>query len=202
MKRIFLAAMALATTIPALAQDALLSGFAHPPAAARPRVWWHWMDGNVSKEGIRLDLEWMKRVGLGGVQMFDTNLGPLGTMTGGMPLDLKPRVVFGTPEWYEHLRFAASETDRLGLELTIHASGGWSETGGPWVKPEEGMKKLVWSELRVRGGASQTVTLPAPPSTTGPFPGRPAPGNVRAASKTEGDFLQRYRGAGLSCAGG
>ena len=31
------------------------------------------------------------------------------------------------------------------------ASGGWSETAGPWVKPEEGMKKVVWSETRVEG---------------------------------------------------
>src|ERR1700760_4377716 len=51
--------------------DPLESGFENPPASARPRVWWHWMNGNITEEGIREDLEWMRRTGLGGVQNFD-----------------------------------------------------------------------------------------------------------------------------------
>ena len=45
--------------------------FMDPPKEARPQVWWHWMDGNVSKEGIRKDIEWMKRSGIGGFHQFD-----------------------------------------------------------------------------------------------------------------------------------
>ena len=44
----------------ALAQNAgdpLKKGFDDPPGGARPRVWWHWMNGNISQEGIKLDLE-------------------------------------------------------------------------------------------------------------------------------------------------
>src|SRR5712675_1411798 len=52
-------------------QDALLKGFLVPPESAKPRVWWHWMNGNVTQEGIKLDLEWMHRIGLGGLQNFD-----------------------------------------------------------------------------------------------------------------------------------
>ena len=37
--------------------DALEQGFLNPPASAKPRVWWHWMNGNITKEGIKLDLE-------------------------------------------------------------------------------------------------------------------------------------------------
>jgi hypothetical protein len=55
-------------------QDSLTSGFANPPEGARPRVWWHWMNGNITKEGIKLDLEWMHRAGLGGFQNFDASL--------------------------------------------------------------------------------------------------------------------------------
>ena len=54
--------------------DPLKSGFENPPKGARPRVWWHWMNGNITKEGIKLDLEWMHRVGLGGFQNFDAAL--------------------------------------------------------------------------------------------------------------------------------
>ena len=46
------------------APDQLKRGFENPPESARPRVWWHWMNGNITKEGIKLDLEWMHRVGL------------------------------------------------------------------------------------------------------------------------------------------
>ena len=56
------------------ALDALEQGFATPPDAAKPRVWWHWMNGNITKEGIKLDLEWMHRVGIGGFQNFDASL--------------------------------------------------------------------------------------------------------------------------------
>jgi hypothetical protein len=56
------------------AVDSLRSGFENPPESARPRVWWHWMNGNITKEGIKLDLEWMHRSGLGGFQNFDAAL--------------------------------------------------------------------------------------------------------------------------------
>src|ERR1019366_1024537 len=54
--------------------DALERGFQNPPDSAKPRVWWHWMNGNITKEGIKLDLEWMKRTGIGGFQNFDAAL--------------------------------------------------------------------------------------------------------------------------------
>ena len=45
--------------------------FKNPPQDARSRVWWHWMDGNITKEGIKADLDWMKATGIAGVQQFD-----------------------------------------------------------------------------------------------------------------------------------
>lgn len=138
--------------------------FRDPPNAARPRVWWHWMNGNVTKDGIAKDLAWMKRVGIGGLQNFDANLQT--------PQIVEKRLVYMTPDWKDAFRFAASEADRLGLELAIAASPGWSETGGPWVKPEDGLKKLVWSETSIAGGRRFAGKLVAPPSATGPFQGQ------------------------------
>jgi alpha-L-rhamnosidase len=37
--------------------DPLLLSFQDPPESAKPRVWWHWMSGNITKEGIKADLE-------------------------------------------------------------------------------------------------------------------------------------------------
>lgn len=165
------AAMALGPHTPRVqaASDPLEAGFKSPPSEARPRVWWHSMNGNVTKEGITLDLEWMKRVGIGGVQMFDANIGNIliGEQDTAQVVD--KRIVYRTPEWKDMLHHAAAECDRLGLEMTMHSSGGWSETGGPWVKPEEAMKKLVWSETRVDGPRKFQGTLKAPPSVNGNF---------------------------------
>lgn len=150
-----------ATQQAATTADTLAQQFQDPPMEARPRVWWHWMNGNVTKDGIAKDLAWMKRVGIGGMQNFDAGLDT--------PQVVDKRLVYMTPEWKDAFRFAASEADRLGLELAIAASPGWSETGGPWVKAEDGLKKVVWAETRVKGGKKFTGKLPVPPVTTGPF---------------------------------
>jgi hypothetical protein len=141
--------------------DTLERGFENPPNTAKPRVWWHWMNGNITKPGIQADLEWMKRVGIGGFQNFDAGLTT--------PQVVEKRLVYMTPEWKDAFKFAANLADQLGLEMAIAGSPGWSESGGPWVPPAEGMKKYVWSETRVNGGEPFRGVLPKPPSTTGPF---------------------------------
>ncbi|QGP78018.1 glycosyl hydrolase [Sphingobium sp. CAP-1] len=145
---------------PALA-DELADGFRNPPQSARPRVWWHWMNGNVTKEGIDKDLDWMARMGIGGVQNFDASL-----MT---PQIVPQRLIYMTDGWKDAFRHAVQTADAKGLEFAIAASPGWSETGGPWVKPQDAMKKLVWSETDLRGGQRLKGALPAPPSITGAF---------------------------------
>ncbi len=145
---------------PALA-DELADGFRNPPQSARPRVWWHWMNGNVTKEGIDKDLDWMARMGIGGVQNFDANL-----MT---PQIVLQRLTYMTDGWKDAFRHAVQTADAKGLEFAIAASPGWSETGGPWVKPQDAMKKLVWSETDLRGGQRLKGALPSPPSITGAF---------------------------------
>jgi hypothetical protein len=141
--------------------DELAQKFRNPPDAAKPRVWWHWMNGNITKEGIRADLEWMKRIGIGGFQNFDASLFT--------PQVVEKRLVFMTPEWKDAFKYTTTLADQLGLEMAIAGSPGWSESGGPWVPPAQAMKKFVWSETRVEGGRPFTSVLPKPPSATGPF---------------------------------
>jgi len=145
--------------------EALLKGFQNPPNSAKPRVWWHWMNGNITKEGIKLDLEWMDRVGIGGFQNFDASLTT--------PKLVDQRLVYMTPEWKDAFLFTTKLADQLGLEEAIAGSPGWSESGGPWVKPSQGMKKVVWSETRIEGGKHFTGTLAHPPTVSGPFQNLP-----------------------------
>jgi hypothetical protein len=125
--------------------------FQSPPDSARPHTWWHWMNGNVSREGITKDLEAMKAVGLAGFQLFDVGLGiPRGSL------------VYNSDAWYEYLAFAITEAERLGLEMGIHNASGWSCTGGPWISPEYSMKALVWSETRVGANTGGPIQLKLP----------------------------------------
>jgi hypothetical protein len=145
-------------------------GFINPPPAAQPRTWWHWTASNISKEGITKDLEWMKRIGINGFQLSDVAAGSGQTVTTKLP--------FGSPEWLDAVHFSASEAERLGLEMSIFSSAGWSLAGGPWVKPEEAMKKLVWSEMNISGGISFKEKLPQPPASIGPIRNLTSPGST------------------------
>jgi hypothetical protein len=142
-----LASLAIAKAGPV--QDALLNGFNHPPQEAKPQTWWHWMNGNISAAGITADLEAMKRIGLGGAQVFNVDVGfPNG------PAD------FMSTKWRALFSHAAKEAHRLGLELAMHNCAGWSSTGGPWITPDHGMQVLAWSTVQVHGPAHFDEVLP------------------------------------------
>lgn len=160
----------LAWALPALAfgqTTSLQQGFQTPPDAAKPRVWWHWMNGNITKEGITKDLEWMKRVGIGGFQNFDASLFT--------PNVTPKKLVFMTPEWKDAFKHTTDLAEKLGLEMAIAGSPGWSVTGGPWVPAADAMKKYVWTETRVAGGQAFTGKLPQPKPVAGKFQNVPLP---------------------------
>jgi hypothetical protein len=139
----------------------LYDNFLHPGKEFRPRVWWHWMNGNITQEGIRKDIEWMNRAGIGGFHIFDAGME--------IPQVVPHRLVFMTPEWKSALKYAVSLGDSLGMEVAMTSAPGWSNTGGPWVKPEDAMKKLTWRTMTVRGGKKVSISLPEPCKTTGFF---------------------------------
>ena len=135
--------------------------FRTPPDVAKPRVWWHWMNGNVAEAGITADLQWMNRVGIGGVHLLDAGLNS--------PQWIQNRIPYMSPGWKKAFSYSVNMTAKIGMEFGVFSSPGWSITGGPWVTPEQAMKKLVWSELTINGGKLFKGTLPNLPITTGPF---------------------------------
>jgi len=154
--RLALISLSLALTAGAFAQSSLEAGFVNPPNSAKPHTWWHWINGNISKEGITADLEAMKKIGLGGAQIFNVEVG---IPEGGTP--------FMTPQWQDAMAWAFQEAKRLGIEICVHNCAGWSSSGGPWVKPEDAMQSLTWSETDVHGGATFEGNLPVPPNRLG-----------------------------------
>lgn len=125
--------------------------FARPPATARPWVYWYFMDGNLSREGMTADLAAMKKAGIGGAIFLEVDIGiPRGP------------VKFMSPEWQELLVAALHEADRIGIQIALGTGPGWCGTGGPWLKPEQTMQHLVASETNVTGPMNFAGPLPRP----------------------------------------
>jgi hypothetical protein len=142
--------------------DALAAQFVSPPDSAKPQTWWHWMNGCVTREGITADLEAMKRVGLGGATMF--NVDQCGAMMFNVdcsPIDDSSVQVLN-PKWRELVRFAGEEAARLGLNLGVHNATGWSSSGGPWIKVEQSMQRVVWAEQEFKGPGKFSGVLKKP----------------------------------------
>ena len=173
MKRILTLFLLLAGTA-VMAQPTAPASFENPPREARPYVWWHWINGNTSKDGIRKDLEWMDRISIAGFHQFDAG----GAMMQGLP-PVVPQTPYLSDAWKANFAYAIALADSLGMEVGIASAPGWSSTGGPWVEPADGMKKLTWRTLEVEGGNSQDIALPEPWRNIGRFlnadPGMYAP---------------------------
>lgn len=156
-----LGALRTASGTSSLEGSTLAKGFEAPPADALPRVWWHWMNQNITKEGIKADLDWFHRIGVGGFVNFDG--------AGSVPVVVPKPLPYMSDGWKDAFHYAMQRAEELNLEADVAGSPGWSESGGPWVAPEDGMKKFVWTETWVRGGRTVTVTLPQPPDVAGTF---------------------------------
>lgn len=137
------------------AVDELAKTFETPPPETRPWVYWFFMDGNLTREGMTADLEAMKRAGIGGGIFLEVNLGvPRGP------------VAFMSDPWRELVKHAIKEAQRLGLQIAMGSGPGWCGTGGPWIKPEQSMQHLVASETAVTGPKHFDGTLPQPAPRT------------------------------------
>jgi len=122
---------------------------------AKPWVFWYWMQASVSKEGIRADLEAMKAAGIGGAYLMPIK----GATT---PPVFTPVVEQLTPVWWDMMRYAFEESSRLGLQIGMHVSDGFALAGGPWIRPELSMQKVVSSQVSVTGGKTLRMKLPQP----------------------------------------
>ncbi len=126
-------------------------GFVHPPTSAKPWVYWYFMDGNLTRDGMNADLQAMKQAGIGGAIFLEVNLDiPRG------------RVNFMSPQWQDLVADEVHEASRLGIQIALGSGPGWCGTGGPWITPELAMQDLVASATNVTGPGRISMELPRP----------------------------------------
>lgn len=134
--------------------------FRHPPENAKPWTYWYWMQAGITRQGVTADLEAMKNEGIGGAYLM-TIKGPAN------PPYINPPVNQLTKPWWDMIKFAMSEADRLGIKLALHDCDGFAVAGGPWITPELSMQKVVWTKTLIKGGRFFRDTLALPQSYKG-----------------------------------
>src|SRR5690606_875966 len=129
-------------------------GFVSPPDSIQTSIYWYWISDNISKEGVEKDLEAMKRVGINRAFIGNIGLSENESRYG--------KVKIFTDEWWEILHAALKKATELNIDIGIFNSPGWSQSGGPWVKPGQAMRYLSSTQTIIQGGNTVQQLLPAP----------------------------------------
>lgn len=132
--------------------DQLQTSFVNPPESVQTSVYWYWISDNISKEGVVKDLQAMKKAGIN--RAFIGNIGIEDLPYG--------KVKILSEEWWDILHTALKTATELNIEIGLFNSPGWSQSGGPWVKPEESMRYLASSEITVTGPKKLVQKLDKP----------------------------------------
>ena len=132
------------------------AAFKQPGKVFYPETWFHFIGGNISREGIDADLQAIADAGISGVQWFHGS--------GGMWPGTTRHLTQLTPEWEDMVSYVGRKADSLGLRLTIQTCPGWSMAGGPWITPENAMRQLVWSRTDIPAGGKGAVLPKGQPS--------------------------------------
>jgi hypothetical protein len=155
---VFVAAFAILLSGCSGDSSTIEQGFISPHDSIRTGVYWYWINDNISKEAVVKDLQSMKKAGIN--RAYIGNIGRQSYPVG--------KVKIFSEEWWEVMHTALKTASKLGIEIGIFNSPGWSQSGGPWIKPEQSMRYLAASELRVTGPAKIEQKL-LPPATSSDF---------------------------------
>ena len=132
--------------------DTLKKAFIETPKDQPLAVYWYWIDGNMSEEGVVKDLQAMKKVGINRVQ--------IGMIGDGQGAPTGPVKMF-TKKWWKILHTMFKTATELDIEVGLFNCPGWSQSGGPWVKPEQSMRYLAAVNDTVQGPVKYHAALPA-----------------------------------------
>lgn len=131
-------------------QAAVEKGFTQLPDSTKLSIYWYWMSDNISEEGVKKDLAAMAEIGIG--RAF---IGNIGYNEKEVPYG---KVKLFSDEWWKITRTAIRTAGEKGIQIGLFNSPGWSQSGGPWIKPAQSMRYLTGGEVMVKG--PQQIALP------------------------------------------
>lgn len=127
----------------------LFSKFQNPPAEARPFVRWWWNGNKIKSVEIDRQLESLKNVGFGGVE-----INPIA-----MPVAFnksEKSLVWMSDEWVDMVVHAAKKAKDLGMITDIIAGTGWP-FGGEFLNDEETCQRIVTDKIAFKSGETISV---------------------------------------------
>ena len=148
------ALLVLFASVSALHAGALEPDFEQPSHESRPETWFHLIGGNVNKAFLTTDIEAVHAAGFQGFHLFHGK--------GGAWPGVSPQIQTLSPQWDNLIEHVANECVRMGLKFTMQNCPGWAMSGGPWIKPEDAMRHLIWSRTDMEGPTGQSVKLAKP----------------------------------------
>lgn len=148
---VFISGCSKTETISPAEYQKIQTGFITPADSNKVWCYWYWINDDISKEGITKDLEAMKEVGIGAAFIGNIN-----------PPEVDGPVPMLSEKWWDCMVHAVNEGKRIGVDIGTFNCPGWSQSGGPWVKPEMAMRYMVSSETTVKGPGKVMVNLPKP----------------------------------------
>jgi hypothetical protein len=131
--------------------DKIQTGFTIPKDDNTLWCYWYWIGDDISKDGITKDLEAMKAAGIGGALIGNIN-----------PEEKDGKIPILSEDWWGHMVHAVNQGKRIGVDIGVFNCPGWSQSGGPWVKPEMAMRHMIYSERKVKGGKKIDIKLTKP----------------------------------------
>ena len=160
MKKTMMLLVAACAALHTAFADTLEAGFRDVPVTERPWCYYWWVNGNVDRETITRDIEAMRRIGFGGLLLFDAR---------GYHEDInhliypKPKMEFMSDEWRGMATHTIREAARLGLEVSVNLSSCAGALKGPWEVGADAPKRLVYQIIPLHAGMGVDKSLFAKP---------------------------------------
>ena len=154
-RRSYLLMAMLAFTLMAQAQmaydslrESLWRAFLTPPDSIRVGCYYYWVNEQVDPKGVKADLRWMKDNGIT-LAFLATDIRSLTRWDNPWEGQTFGKNKFQSRLWWKNLRTALKTAGELGIEMGLFNCPGWSQSGGPWVKPEEAMRNWTTKGIEI-----------------------------------------------------
>lgn len=131
------------------------------PSGQSLACYYYILNGNLSPKGVAADFRAMKRQGIN--RAFIGYHGVDGIPRG--------KVWLQDSVWYASMRAAMRAAREEGIEVGVFNSPGWSQSGGPWVRPEDSQRYLAIADTVVTVGkqSPREIILPEGKGSLGDY---------------------------------
>jgi hypothetical protein len=135
--------------------DSLATGFLDPPKAAKPSIYWLWLNGYVNRDYLETELRQFSEKGIGGLCIFD--MGARGDAKAAPPAG----PAYMSNEFIENVAYTLELAEKFDLDVQLAACSSW-DLGGSWVQPHHASMGLYHTKIQVTGPANYDQVLPLP----------------------------------------